>query len=465
MNKKSRRNNCGYTYDDLRSIAYDRGARVHFVGIGGVSMYSLALLTMRCGAEVSGSDRADSERVRDLIMLGARVSIGHFQDSVKGASLVVYSHAIQGTNAELRTAESDGIPTVSRAEYMAALMLDYSLRIGVSGSHGKSTTVAILECIFARANRNPTVLSGANLPCGSPYRMGSKNLMIYEACEYKDSFLKFTPDIAVGLNLELDHPDYFESLEALKSSFSKALGKAREFALICGDDNNLRDIIPTIPCRVITFGSRAGNDYRYSITAFLNGGFDFTVSRFGNTIGSFRLNIPGAYNVHNATAAITVALEQGIDVESIAEAVASFSGIDGRLQYIGNRLGRPVYLDYAHHPTEIRSVIDALRMLTARPITVVFKPHTFSRTEALWTDFIGALSLADYPVITDIFPAREDPIPGITSERLACEIGGNARYCPDDDVISLLDRHTDGAILLMGAGDFTKIKKEIIKIH
>ena len=465
MNKKSRRKNSELTYDDLRTLAYDKDATIHFVGVGGVSMYSLARLTIKCGATVSGSDRGNNERLQELIMLGARVSVGHSADNVKGASLVVYTHAVFDDNVELQAAQEEGIPTVSRAEYMAALMLDYSWRIGVSGSHGKSTTVAMLECIFTRTMRNPTVLSGANLQGGSPYRMGSNSLLIYEACEYKDSFLKFTPDIAVGLNLELDHPDYFSSIDALKSSFAKALGRARDFALICGDDSNLTDIIPTIPCRVITFGSREVNDYRYSITAFLDCGFDFTISRFGSFIGSFRLNIPGAFNVHNATAAIAVALEQGIDLNDIKEAIASFSGIDGRLEYIGNRLGRPIYLDYAHHPTEIRSAIDAIRMLTGKPVTVVFKPHTFSRTEALWSEFIRALSLADYSVITDIFPAREQPIEGICSERLAREIGGNARYCSDDEVINTIDHYTDGVIALVGAGDFTKIKREIIKIY
>lgn len=463
MSNQSKSGNKGPTYDRIRSIACDSNAAVHFVGIGGISMYSLARLTMLLGASVSGSDRSENERIDRLSLMGAKIKIGHSPDNIGNANLVVYTQAVGEDNPELRAALSNVIAIASRAEYMAALMLDYSSRIGVCGSHGKSTTVAMLDCIFTRALRRPTVLSGANLSHGEPFRIGDRSLMIYEACEYKDSFLKFMPDIAVGLNLELDHTDYFADIDALRDSFKRALGRARQFALISGDDPNLKKIERDLPCRSVSFGSRDGNDYRYFITSFNEVGFDFTISRFGSCVGEFRLNIPGAFNVHNATAAIAVAMECGIDIEIIKDAISSYRGIEGRFEHIGYRLGRPVYYDYAHHPTEIRATVDALKMLTRQPVTVVFKPHTFSRTQSLWSDFVGALSLADHPIITDIFPAREEPIEGITSQRLASDIGSRAIYCPDCEVAEVVDLYTRGPILLMGAGSFKEIRKSILK--
>ena len=203
-------------------------------------MYSLARLTITLGAMVSGSDREDSARTRELELLGAGVSIGHNPDNIRGADLVVYSHAIDDDNPELLAARQADIPTLSRPEYLGALMQKYKRRIGVSGSHGKSTTVAMLDCIFSCAGCNPTTLSGSDLPIGEPMRIGGSGTLIYEACEYKDAFLSFSPWVAVGLNLELDHTDYFADLEAIKTSFAKAIGSAASFAVINGDDPNLK---------------------------------------------------------------------------------------------------------------------------------------------------------------------------------------------------------------------------------
>ena len=269
----SSRSNSSLSYGQIRKIICDRSKRVHFVGVGGVSMYSLARLTMLNGVVVSGSDREDGERTSDLRLRGAEIAVGHKESNVIGTDLVVYNNALSKDNPEILEAKSHEIPTVSRAEYLGALMLDYSNRIGVSGSHGKSTTVAMLDAIFSYAKATPTVLSGADLPLGEPLRVGGKSLMIYEACEYKDSFLRFSPTIAVGLNLELDHTDYFDGIEAIKTSFVKALSRATRFALISGDDENLLDIKDKIKAPVITFGGGENNDYRYSVTSFNDVGF------------------------------------------------------------------------------------------------------------------------------------------------------------------------------------------------
>lgn len=459
-NKQSRDNS--KTKEVIYNILSTPHSRIHFIGIGGVSMYSLARLTMTFGMDVSGSDREENERISELTLLGALVNIGHHSDNVNNSALVVYSHAINEDNPEITKAKQLGIPAISRSEYLGAIMQRYHRCIGVSGSHGKSTTVAMLDCIFSYAGANPTTLSGADLPIGEPVRIGGGGTLIYEACEYKDSFLDFIPWVSVALNLELDHTDYFADLEAIKTSFSKALNRAEGFAVINGDDPNLLDIRDSVKCRKLTFGGSPNNDYRYSITAFNEVGFDFTISRHDSVIGSFTINIPGAFNVSNAVAAIVTALEYGFTAGEIAEAISSFRGIPRRLEYIGSRFGRPAFYDYAHHPTEIRESINTLRLLTGRRLAVVFKPHTFSRTRDLWREFVNSLSMAESVILTDIFPAREQPIEGITSSALAEQIGSNAIFLSEDKIIEYLDLHTDGAIVLMGAGNLEKIKQGII---
>lgn len=450
------------TFDSLQNLSKN-GSSVHFVGIGGVSMYSLARLALNRGAVVSGSDREENERTGLLSEIDIPVFIGHSKEHVKGKSLVVYSHAISDDNPELLEARERGIPTANRAEFLGALMLSYKNRIGVSGTHGKSTTVAMLDSIFSYAMVNPTVLSGADLPSGDSIKIGSDALLIYEACEYRDSFLKFSPSVAIGLNLELDHTDYFADINAIKESFVKSLSRARDFALISGDDKNLRDISAKIKTRVVTFGRNEGNTYRYFVSSFDDSGFDFTLSKYGSKIGSFRLNIPGVFNIHNATAAIVTALEYGIDVEHAIKAINDFRGIPRRLEFLGEFMGRPIYYDYAHHPTEIRASISALKMICKTAVTVIFKPHTYTRTQSLWDETCQALSLADHLILTDIYPAREKPIFGITSENLALAVGDTAVYCSDDNAVDFALKNTKGAIVLMGAGDLGKIKSNLMR--
>lgn len=451
------------SYTAIRELVSGKNSRVHFVGIGGVSMYGLARLSLSLGMLVSGSDREESENTKRLTELGVRINIGHDGNAVRGADLVVYSHAISDTNPERMSALSLGIPTVTRAEYMGALMESYKTRIGVSGSHGKSTTVAILHSIFKAALTEPTVISGAKLEGEDSVALGSRGVMIYEACEYRDSFLAFRPTVALATNLELDHTDYFKNIEDIAESFVKALSLASGFAVINSDDEWLSGIRERITARVITYGSGERADYRYLISSFGERGFDFSLSKFGTEIDTFTLNIPGTFNVANAVGAIVVALEFGIDTDIIKRAVASFSGIPRRLELIGGRRGRPIFYDYAHHPTEIAATVNTVRLMTGGEVTVVFKPHTYSRTKSLWEDFRLALSLADRIILTDIYPARETPIAGVSAERLADEIGPSAEFCHDGDVARLLDATGRGAVILMGAGNMENIKTDVLK--
>jgi UDP-N-acetylmuramate--alanine ligase len=239
------------------------------------------------------------------------------------------------------------------------------------------------------------------------------------------------------------------------------MSHASSLAIVNYDDENLNKIIPGIKTKVVTFGQRVLADYRYVITSFLPIGYEFDVIKGGKIIGTFVLNAPGIYNVTNAVAAIVTAIEYGIDIAPIREAIATFQGIARRLEYIGEYHQRPVYYDYAHHPTEIAAVINAVRILTHERVTVVFKPHTFSRTKGLWEDFKHSLMLADHVVLGDIYPAREMPILDITSERLAREIGDTAIYCSDEETPYCVLNNTAGAIIIMGAGDMEYIRRAL----
>ncbi|MBQ2875582.1 MAG: UDP-N-acetylmuramate--L-alanine ligase [Clostridia bacterium] len=450
------------TFDGIRKLASQKGITIHFVGIGGVSMYSLARLALLLGATVTGSDRIVSPRTKELALRGVKIFIGHEGSNVRGAGLVVYSHAISERNSELINANNLGIPTVSRAELLGALMLDYKGRIGISGTHGKSTTVSMLDAIFSAGMSQPTTLSGAELINGEPLRVGRGEMLIYEACEYRDSFLCFSPTVAIALNLELDHTDYFHDIKAMRSSYVKALSKASTFVLLNLDDEHLSEIMHDIHARVITFGQGERADWRYHITAFLDDGMEFTLYHHGAKVVKIKLSVPGVHNVTDAAAAAAAALEMGAGVQIVKEAIESFRGVPRRLELVGNHHGRPVYYDYAHHPTEIIAGINALKPIARDFITVVFKPHTFSRTMALWSEFSAALSLADHIVLTDIYPAREKPITGVNSRRLAADIGERAYYAADHEVCSVIDEHTQGAIIVMGAGDTEMIKNDLI---
>ena len=440
------------------------GAKIHFVGIGGVSMASLAELSIISGATVSGSDRSLGERTQHLVNMGAHIYAGHSGENVaENTDILVYSNAISEENPELQKAAELGIQSLSRARFLGSLMLDYACKIGVSGSHGKSTTTAMIDAIFSLAGRNPTTLSGEDLPMvKSPLRVGGKDTLIYEACEYKDAFLMFSPSIAVALNLEMDHVDYYKDEKALKNSFVKALSLASGFVLLNEDDENLFKIEKRISSRVITFSANRNSDYHYEILSFAPGGYSFSIKKMGKTLGIFRLPILGAFNVTNAAAAAIVAIECGIPTPIIAEALKSFGGVKRRLEHIGTHHGRHLIYDYAHHPTEIRASINTIRMAYPGEITVIFKPHTFTRTEYFWRDFVGALQLADHVVVTDIYPARERPIAGVSSEKLAQAIGPRAIYSKENELLSAIDLHTYGTIILMGAGDLEDIKSKLL---
>ncbi len=426
--------------------------KIFFVGIGGIGMQGLALLLSAMGYIVGGSDRGDGAGVARLKERGISVSLGHRAEYVQGYGVLIYTLAIGEDNPELLWAREHGIPCYSRADLLGYIMSFYTTRIAVAGTHGKSTVTAMLAAILKKAGKDPTVLSGAPLGRdGSPLSVGGRRLFLAEACEYKDSFLCLDPTIAVVLNTELDHADYFKTEKDLTTSFSAFMAGATAVVAPVGQAG-----IPP-KAAVYTFGQGEGAAVRAVNITYRDGCPSFDVVLSGHIRGRVSLAVPGEHNMQNALAACAAAHALSIPFSAMRAALSSFNGIARRLQPCGVWQGAKVYLDYAHHPTEIRASLLALRCMLTPPgrLVCVYEPHTYSRTSAFFCGFADALSHADAVLLLDIYAAREQNESGVTSELLASHIP-HARYvgtgenaykelcmtvCPGDVVV------------LMGAGE------------
>ena len=454
------KNNSSFGINNILKIISKDGTRVHFLGVGGAGMSALFRLSEHFGIISSGTDRSRGEYFDALLKGGSRVSCctGDGAGMEGNVDLFVYSLAIDEKDADIVRAEASGIPTVSRAEYLAALATCFGQTVAVCGSHGKSTVTAMLERILEYSGKNPTVLSGANLSQGANYRIGSLDHLVFESCEYKDSFLIPEPDIGIFLNLELDHVDWFESFDDISSSFLKAMDRAGR-AVVNADDREIAKNAEKLYTPPISFGKCADADFRIITRNEAPRALKFSLEYRGKALGEIVLPMIGAFNIYNACAAIVAAMQCGVSFVQCREALASFRGIDRRLEYIGDFCGRAVYYDYAHHPTEIAEGIKAVKSDTGAPVTVIFGPHTYSRTKGLWHGFVNSLCMAENVILTEISAIREQKIDGISSERLANECGAQIASEPEQ-LRELLDR-TDGAIIIMGAANMDWVKKTI----
>lgn len=451
--------------EKISEVLKNRNSHIHFVGVGGVGMFSLFELTENMGFYVSGSDRENSRFTDRLISEGKTIFIGHRAEFAYGADLIVYTSAVQDDNPEFVYARERGIAFASRAEYLGAVMKNYEERIGVSGTHGKSTVTAMLSAVFELAGRNPTTLLGAVIPeTDSPIRLGGNTHFIYEACEYKDSFLRFSPTAAVYTNLEFDHMDYFKDIEALEESFLKSMNMPR-FCVVNADDKRLSSLLPYIKSVAVTYGESEGAEYRAVITGEKKGYYSFKIYHKGKDIAKIQMNIPGRFNVSNALGAFALAHKMGISQSVTEEALSKFFGIERRLERIGKYGELDLYYDYAHHPTEIECTVNTVREITDGEVTVIFKPHTYSRTAGLMNEFARALSLADKAYLCDISAIREQAIEGITSERLASLIGPRAERIEEDNIKSIIESSGSacrkGALVIMGAANMDNVKSQL----
>ena len=446
----------------LRRLFREGPRRLHFAGICGVSMSALAEYFLKEGHIITGSDSSPGEVGERLSGLGIPISPSNSAEHMTAADALITTYALDATSPECIYAHTRGIPIFTRAELLGALMLDFPRRIGISGSHGKSTTTAMIEHIFRLCGRKYTAFVGAPIYNGSGLFWHGREGIIYEACEYRDAFLAFSPTTAVITGVELDHTDYFADISALTNSFKRSIEGA-EHVVINADYSTSKQIVKD-SANVITYGVDKSAIYRYNIISSGTSGTRAVLYRYGERIGELSLSIIGEYNLANATAAVIASVIEGIEPQDAIEALSSFTGVPRRLEYMGKLGERAVYYDYAHHPTEIASAVSALRA-TFGGVTVAFRPHTYSRTRDLWDALANALSLADEVLLTDIYPAREARIEGVNSERLARVIGGKARYIPLSLLAGELSSLSLGLqpIVIMGAGDMSEALEEIKK--
>ena len=452
-----------------------RTRRIHFVGIGGIGMSGIAEVLANVGYDVSGSDAARSDQTDRLISLGARVAIGHHADHVDRADVVVVSSAVGHDNPEVIEARARRIPVIRRAEMLAELM---RLRFGIAiaGAHGKTTTTSMVAMMLERVGLDPTAVIGGRLSAfGSNARLGRGRYMVAEADESDRSFLSLSPAVAVITNIDREHLETYGSFDGLVDAFVDFANRVPFYGAVvaCLDDPPVAAMLPRLSRRVVTYGFAAASDVRgeQPELAGRSASCEVRSALVGGSqpgAGALRLAIPGRHNLQNALAAVAVGLELGVPLDAILEALAGFSGAERRYQVVGSSRGVTVVDDYGHHPTEIAAVLRAARDGRPTRLVAVFQPHRYTRTRDLMDAFGPALSAADVVVLTDIYPAGEAPIPGVTLDALAGHVAAAVPACAVvprlDDVpgaVATLARPGD-LVVLLGAGSIGRLGPRVI---
>jgi len=445
------------------------GCRAHLVGIGGVSMAPLAEVLMGKGLIVTGSDMNEGDSVRHLRELGIPVTIGHLPETVgsAGAQCVIRTAAVHDDNPEIAAALNAGIPVFERAQAWGALMQGYRNALCVAGTHGKTTTTSMCTHIAMAAQCDPTIMIGGTLPLLSAgHRVGKGNTIILESCEYCNSFHSFSPTVAVILNVEADHLDFFKDLADVERSFRVFAERVPRTGLVVanGEDENTMRALAGLERPMLTFGVKRG-DVRAENLVWHKGLPSFDVIVKGERFAHVELSVPGLHNVKNALAAAAAAYALGLPARSVEEGLAAFRGAGRRFEYQGTFRGADVYDDYAHHPSEVAALLDAVKELGYKRIICAFQPHTYSRTKALFEDFAAVLRKPDVTILTDIFAAREQNTVGISSKDLAERIEG-ALYCPslEDTEARLRELAQPGDLILtVGAGNICTVGYRLVK--
>ena len=438
------------------------GKHVHLVGIGGISMRPLGLVLKGMGMRVTGSDMSASDSTRELKEKGIPVCIGHQAENIAGADCIIRTAAARNDNPEIAAARMAGVPVFERAQAWGVIMKAYRNAICVSGTHGKTTTTSMVTHIMMEAELDPTVMIGGYLPLlHAGHRVGNGDTIILESCEYCDSFLNFKPTIAVILNIEADHLDYFKDLEAIQKSFRKFASLSTDGIIANGDDPHVAEALQGMD--YIAFGLDPKNCiHARNVSADWQ---HFDVICDGAFYCHLDLGVLGRHNMLNALAAAGTAWRMGVPGEVVSRGLASFRGAQRRLEFKGQYNGADVYDDYAHHPDELSATIAAVRSMDYNRIILAFQPHTYSRTKALFDDFVTQLKKADLVVLAEIYAARESNTIGISSMDLAKKIPG-AVYCETlQDVTAYLAKTAgpEDVVLTVGAGDIYRAGEALLK--
>ncbi len=436
---------------------------IHLIGIGGVSMSALGELLLSKGVKVTGSDRQETDVTRKLESLGAKIVYEHKAENVEGASLVVRTAAVHDDNPEVIRAREKGIPVLERAEAWGHIMRDYENVICVSGTHGKTTTTSMFTMIAMKAGLDPTVMVGSSLPAiGGTLRIGGKGCFVAESCEYCNSFLNFAPTIAVVLNVEEDHLDFFRDIDDIVNSFHKFCGLTPKDGLVVvnADDANAMRCAQGIGRTVRTFGLGENADVRAEDIRDENGYYRFTVLIKGKAYAKIELRVPGRHNMLNALACCAAAEFLGVSGDAAGEGLNAFTGSLRRFQFMGKMpCGATVVDDYAHHPSEMKATLSTAKEMHFGRILCAFQPHTYTRTKALFTDFADALKQCDIAVLAPIYAAREKNTVGIYSSDLAREVPGAKSFDTFEEIAGFLknEARPDDLIITMGAGVINEV--------
>jgi UDP-N-acetylmuramate--alanine ligase len=453
---------------------YKKTKHIHFVGIGGIGMSGIAELLLNLGYRVSGSDLKQSDITRRLQSLGGKVYQGHNGNWVGNADVVVISSAVKENNPEVVAAREAFIPVIPRAEMLAELMRLKKYGIGIAGSHGKTSTTSLVGWLLAEAGFDPTVVIGGKVnSLGTNAKLGEGEFLVAEADESDGSFLQLSPVIEVVTNIDLEHLDYYRDIDEIKEVFLQFINKIPFYGavVLCLDDDNIASLLPRIKKRVITYGlvTQADISGRQLKSEGLNTSFE--VCRGSEVLGEIMINSPGRHNVLNSLAAVAVGLELEIPFARIASALATFTGVQRRLQIKGEARGDITVIDdYGHHPTEIRATLAAIRSAwPSRRLLVMFQPHRYTRTQGLFKEFCTAFHDADILILTEIYPASESPIEGVTAENLMVGIREHGQRqvflaAGVDDLAGVVQPMLEEGdiVLTLGAGDILRAGEQLL---
>lgn len=440
------------TYDNI----LDNVKRIHFVGIGGSGMCPLAEILYSEDFEITGSDCNESDTLDRIKSMGIKVFDGHYAENVKGADLVVYTAAVKADNPELVSASELGIPCIERSVMLGVVTRRYNRSVAVAGTHGKTSTTAMISQILIGSGFDPSAIIGGKLPAigGNSY-VGQSDIIVCEACEYVDTFLELNPYLSVVLNIDADHLDYFKNLDNIKKSFNRFANQTTNAVIYCGDDENSVDTFKDLKLEKITFGIGEDCDYRARsiISNGMNQSFDLYFK--GELLTNVKLIVPGMHNIMNALAASAAAHHLGATGKEITENLEKFTGVHRRFEVLGVSKGITVADDFAHHPTELTAVLNSAMSMGFRKVWAIFQPHTYSRTAILLEDFAKALSIPDEIIISEILAVRETNTYNIYSTDLGAKIEGS--HCIDtfEEITDFILKNAQEGdlVLTMGGGN------------
>ncbi len=440
---------------------------IHCIGVGGSGMFPIVQILLSQGYTISGSDNNESDILESERKLGVAVTLGHSPENLQGADLVLYSAAIMADNPELIAAREQGIPLWERAKMLGALSSRYGEAVGICGTHGKTTVTSMLTQILYGAGRDPSAVIGGKLRAIGGYgRAGKSDLFVYEACEFRDTFLSTFPDTAVVLNIDDDHLDYFGTVENAMRSFTKFAGMARRVLYNGDDSNTAAAMAPVEGPQKITFGRGEHNDF-YAANLEKKDGLcrTFDLMHHGECLCTLTIHVPGDHNVLNAVAAAATAWELGVPPEEIAKHLALFGGAGRRFEVLGKVNGVTIADDYAHHPAELAATLRAAKELDFGAVWAVFQPFTFSRTYLLLDDFVTALSIADHVVMSPIMGSREKNEWGIRTQDLGEKIPGSVWFDTFQEMADYTMAHAKPGdlVITLGCGDIYKCARLMLK--